>query len=53
MKTNEMMAVIATNPEAVAMADRLLSRPDRLLSFGEVVALVYDRFFTKKGADEK
>jgi hypothetical protein len=45
MNTNEMMKVIATNPAAVEMADRMLSRPDRELSFGEVVALVYDRFF--------
>ena len=52
MNTNEMMKVIATNLEAVAMADRMLSRPDRLLSFGEVVELVYNQFF-KKGADEK
>ena len=28
-------------------------RINRLLSFGEVVALVYDRFFNKKGADVK
>ena len=49
MNVNEMMKVIATNPDAVAMADRMLSKPDRVLSFGEVVALVYNRFFDKKG----
>ena len=53
MNVNEMMNAISTNPEAVAMADRMLSNPGRLLSFGEVVALVYDRFFNKKGADVK
>lgn len=52
MKTNEMMAAIATNPEAVAMVDRMLSRPDRLLSFGEVVELVYNQYF-KKGDGQK
>lgn len=45
MNVNEMMNAIATNPEAVAMADRMLSRPDRELSFGEVIALVYNQFF--------
>ena len=52
MKINEMMAAIATNPAAVEMADRLLSRPDRLLSFGEVVELVYNQY-VKKGAVNK
>lgn len=45
MTTNEMMNAINTNPEAVAMADRMLSNYDRELSFSEVVALVYNRFF--------
>ena len=45
MTVNEMMKAISTNPEAVAMADRMLSRLDRELSFGEVVALVYNKFF--------
>ena len=45
MTINEMMNAISTNPDAVAMADRMLSRPDRELSFSEVVTLVYNRFF--------
>ena len=52
MNVNEMMAEIATNPEAVAMADRMLSRPDRLLSFGEVVELVYNHYFKKGDVKE-
>ena len=52
MTVNEMMAVIATNPDAVEMADRMLSKPDRELGFGEIVALVYDRYFNRKD-DEK
>lgn len=51
MTVNEMMKAIATNPEAVAMADRMLSKHDRILSFGEVVDLVYNHFFNRK--DEK
>ena len=50
MNTNEMMKVIATNPEAVAMADRMLSNYERELSFAEVIALVYDRYFKKGDA---
>ena len=50
MTVNEMMAAIATNPEAVAMAERMLSNYERGLSFGEVVALVYDKFFKRKDA---
>ena len=50
MTVNEMMAAIATNPEAVAMAERMLSNYERGLSFGEVVALVYDKFFNRKDA---
>lgn len=50
MSTNEMMNAISTNPEAAAMADRMLSKYDRELSFADVIALVYNQFFTiKKG----
>ena len=52
MSTNEMMNAIATKPEAVAMAERLLSNYERGLSFGEVVSLVYDNFFNRK-VDER
>ena len=45
MTVNEMMKAISTNPEAVAMADRMLSNYERELSFAEVIALVYDKFF--------
>ena len=48
MSVNEMMSAIATNPEAVAMADRMLANLDRELSFGEVIALVYNQFFNRK-----
>ena len=50
MSTNEMMKAISTNPEAVAMAEKMLSNYERGLSFGEVVALVYDKFFNRKDA---
>lgn len=50
MRVNEMMAAIATNPEAVAMAERLLENHDRLLSFGEIVEMVYNKFFIRKEA---
>lgn len=49
MNTNEMMNAISTNPEAVAMADRMLSNYDRELTFAEVIALVYNQFFNGKG----
>lgn len=49
MKVNLMMQAIATNPEAAAMAERMLANPGRELSFGEVIALVYNKFFTGKG----
>ena len=52
MNTNEMMKVIATNPAAVEMADRMLSNYERELSFAEVIALVYNQYFNK-GAVEK
>lgn len=52
MTVNEMMAAIAANPEAAAMAERMLAKPDRELSFGEVIALVYDRYINRKD-DEK
>lgn len=45
MSTNEMMNAISTNPEAAAMAERMLSRADRELAFAEVIALVYTKFF--------
>lgn len=45
MTVNEMMAAIAAKPEAAAMAERMLANNDRELSFGEVIALVYNRFF--------
>ena len=46
MSTNEMMNAISTNPDAVALAERMLANHDRELSFSEVVALVYDKFFS-------
>ena len=49
MKVNEMMNAIATNPEAAAMAERMLANPGRELSFGEVIALVYNRYFSGEG----
>lgn len=49
MTVNEMMNAIATNPEAAAMADRMLANYDRELSFAEVIALVYNRFFSGEG----
>lgn len=52
MRVNEMMAAIASNPEAVAMADRMLASHNRELSFGEVVALVYDKFFGNRKDDK-
>lgn len=52
MTVNEMMQVIATKPEAIAMADRMLSNYERELSFSEVIALVYDRYFNRKEAHE-
>lgn len=48
MRVNEMMNAIASKPEAAAMAERMLANNDRELSFGEVVALVYDHFFNRK-----
>jgi TusA-related sulfurtransferase len=45
MSTNEMLNAIATNPEAAAMAERMLSKYDRELTFAEVIALVYNQFF--------
>lgn len=52
MNTNEKMNAIAANPAAAAMADRMLANHDRELSFGEVVALVYSRYF-ENGKDDK
>ena len=45
MSVNEMMNAIAKNPEAAAMADRMLANYERELYFSEVIALVYNRFF--------
>lgn len=53
MRVNEMMAAIASKPEAAAMAEQMLANNDRELSFGEVVALVYDHFFKNRKDDEK
>ena len=52
MRTNEMMNAISTNPEAAAMAEKMLAKYDRELSFAEVIALVYSQFFNRKD-DEK
>jgi hypothetical protein len=43
-----MMSTINANPEAVALAERMLANHDRELSFAEVIALVYNRFFNRK-----
>ena len=52
MRTNEMMNAIATKPEAAAMAEQMLAKYDRELTFAEVIALVYNQFFNRK-VDEK
>ena len=52
MSTNEMMNAIATNPEAAAMAEKMLAKHDRELAFAEVIALVYNQFFNRK-VDER
>jgi uncharacterized protein YoaH (UPF0181 family) len=52
MRVNEMMAAIASSPEAVAMVDRMLANHNRELSFGEVIALVYDRYFGNRKDDK-
>ena len=48
MSTNDMINAISANPEAVAMAEQMLSKYDRELTFAEVIELVYNQFFNRK-----
>lgn len=44
MTINEMMNAISKNPEAEAMANKMLSKADRELSFSEVITLIYNKY---------
>lgn len=44
MTINEMIKEIAKNPEAEAMANKMLSDLSRELSFSEVITLIYNKY---------